>query len=186
MVKNIFCYLAHVPHYKLTYHCPKVKPHNILSVYSHSSYAHSLSDRRSCLGSFTVFARCTMAWNCGKQGVVVLWMTEAEYIAHTSATQSLHGDKPSLLKSIGPTPVLNWSSIGTTSVPTFSHTMPRSIDLQNILICTTTTSGKSTSRDTLSWRLLVERKILLTCSRKPFRVIAFLNFVVTSFSRCFL
>jgi len=50
----------------------------------------------------------------------------------------------------------------------------------------TTTSGKSMNRDPLSWSLLVERKVLPTCSRKLFRVIAFLTFVLTSFSSCFL
>jgi len=89
MVKNVFRYLAHTPHYKLTYHRPKVKPHSILSVYSDSSYANSLSDRRSFSGSVTFFAGCPIAWNCAKQGVVSLSTTEAEYIALTTAAQSL-------------------------------------------------------------------------------------------------
>jgi len=56
MVMNIFRYLAHTPHYKLTYHRPKVKPHSILCVYSDSSYANALSHRRSFSGSVILFA----------------------------------------------------------------------------------------------------------------------------------
>jgi len=89
MVKNIFRYLAHTPHYRLTYHRPKEKPHSILCVYSDSSYANSLSDRRSFSGSVIMLAGCPIAWNCAKQGVVALPTTEAEYIALTSAAQSL-------------------------------------------------------------------------------------------------
>lgn len=89
MVKNIFRYLAHTIHYKLTYHQQKDKPQSTLGVYSDSSYANSLSDRRSFSGSVTVFAGCPIAWNCAKQGVVALSTTEAEYIALTSAAQSL-------------------------------------------------------------------------------------------------
>jgi len=89
MVKNIFRYLAHTPDYRLTYHRPKAKPHSILCVYSDSSYANSLSDRRSFSGSVTMLAGCPIAWNCAKQGVVALSTTEAEYIALTSAAQSL-------------------------------------------------------------------------------------------------
>ena len=89
MVKNIFRYLAHTIHYKLTYYQQKDKPQSILAVYSDSSYANSLSDRRSFSGSVTLFAGCPIAWNCAKQGVVALSTTEAEYIALTSAAQSL-------------------------------------------------------------------------------------------------
>jgi len=89
MVMNIFRYLAHTLHYKLTYHHPKVKPHSILSVYSDSSYANSLSNRRSFSGSVTFFAGYPIAWNYAKQGVVALSTTEAEYIALTTAARSL-------------------------------------------------------------------------------------------------
>ena len=88
MVKNIFRYLAHTLHYKLTYHRQKEKPHDKLCVYSDSSYANSLSDRRSFSGSVMFFAGCPIAWNCAKQGVVALSTMEAEYIALTSAAQS--------------------------------------------------------------------------------------------------
>ena len=89
MVKNIFRYLAYTLSLKLTYHRQKEKPQNNLTVYSDSSYANSLSDRRSFSGSVTFFAGCPVAWNCAKQAVVALSTTEAEYIALTSAAQSL-------------------------------------------------------------------------------------------------
>ena len=89
MVKNIFQYLAHTLSLKLTYHRQKEKPQNNLIVYSDFSYANSLSDHRSFSGSVTFFAGCPVAWNCAKQGVVALSTTEAEYIALTSAAQSL-------------------------------------------------------------------------------------------------
>jgi len=89
MVKNIFRYLANTIHYKLTYHQQKEKPQSILVAYSDSSYANSLSDRRSFSGSVTFFAGCPVAWSCAKQAVVALSTTEAEYIALTLAAQSL-------------------------------------------------------------------------------------------------
>jgi len=89
MVKNIFRYLAHTLDYKLTYHRLKVQPHSTLCLYSDSSYANSLGDRRSFSGSVTIFAGCPIPWNCAKLGVVSLSMTEAEYIALTTTAQSL-------------------------------------------------------------------------------------------------
>ena len=89
MVKNSFRYLAHTIHHKLTYHRQKDKPQTILAVHSDSSYANSISDSRNFSGSVTFFAGCPIAWNCAKQGVVALSTTGAEYIAPTSAAQSL-------------------------------------------------------------------------------------------------
>jgi len=89
MVKNIFRYLAHTIHFKLTYHRQKEHQGGQLSVYSDASYANSLSDRRSFSDSVTFYAGCAIAWFCAKQGVVALSTTESEYIALTSAAQSL-------------------------------------------------------------------------------------------------
>ena len=89
MVKNIFRYLAHTIHFKLTYHRQKEHQGGQLSVYSDASYANSLSDRRSFSGSVTFYAGCAIAWFCAKQGVLPLSTTESEYIALTSAAQSV-------------------------------------------------------------------------------------------------
>ena len=89
MAKNIFRYLAHTINFKLTYHQQKDHSRGQLSVYSDSSYANSLSDRRSFSGSVTFYAGCAIAWFCAKHGVVALSTTESEYIALTSAAQSL-------------------------------------------------------------------------------------------------
>lgn len=89
MAKNIFRYLAHTIDFKLTYMRLKDPQHNLLRVYSDSAYANSLSDRHSFSGSVTFYAQCPIAWNCAKQGVVALSTTEAEYIALTTAAQSL-------------------------------------------------------------------------------------------------
>ena len=89
VVKNVFRYLAYTINFKLTYNHQKTRAQNQLSVYSDASYANSLSDRRSFSGSVIFYAGCAIAWYCAKQGVVALSTTEAEYIALTSAAQSL-------------------------------------------------------------------------------------------------
>ena len=98
MVKNIIRYLAHTLHDNLTYHRRKEKPHNMGCEYSDSSYANSVCDCRSFSRSVILFAGCPIAWTCAQQGVVALSITEGEYIALTSAAQSLGWSQSLLVK----------------------------------------------------------------------------------------
>ena len=89
MAKNVLRYLAGTSDRRLTYHRQKQPVLCPLSVYSDASFANSLSDRRSFSGFVAFYLGCPIAWSCAKQPVVALSTTEAEYIALTSATQSL-------------------------------------------------------------------------------------------------
>lgn len=90
MAINVFRYLAGTRDRKLTYKTdPSGAGNHPLRVYSDTSYANNLPDRRSYSGVVAFYQGCLVAWSSTKQSSVILSTTEAEYIALTTAVQSL-------------------------------------------------------------------------------------------------
>lgn len=88
MAVNVFRYLAGTSGRKLTYKADQSDGHP-LRVYSDASYANNLPDRRSFSGVIAYYRGCAVAWSSTKQQSVTLSTTEAEYVALTTAVQSL-------------------------------------------------------------------------------------------------
>lgn len=61
----------------------------LLEGFTHSDWGGSLSDRKSTLGTLCRIGTCSIIWSSKKQDVVALSLTEAEYIAATSAACQL-------------------------------------------------------------------------------------------------
>jgi hypothetical protein len=72
-------YLSGTQHYCLAF--KKVDTPSIIEAFSDASYATDIFDRKSTTGSLVMAFGCTIGWCSGKQPIVSLSSTEAEYIA---------------------------------------------------------------------------------------------------------
>src|SRR5664279_4273773 len=81
VVKRIFRYLLHTPHFGLWY--PKGSSFQLLG-YSDVDYAGDKKDRKSTSGGCQFLGRSLVCWSSKKQNFVALSTTEAEYISAAS------------------------------------------------------------------------------------------------------